>query len=170
MDLLITFPGQVLDGGGGKTDYNRVHFERGWGLGAMGKTRIVALNHAGPPWWVLAAGGGALGGALLALALLLLLRRRSQAHRTDDATESALIVDGSGLAEDGDPAGPLPAADPPDVTGPAPQPIDWGDQSAFWASEGADHPSQPVAVPIAHLPGPLAEPVDHSMWAPPEQD
>jgi len=145
MDLLITFPGQVVDGGGGKTDYNRVHFERGWGLGAMGKTRIVALNHAGPPWWVLAAGGGALVGALLTLALVLLPRRRPQAHGTDEAPGLAPMVDGSGVAED-------------------------GDQSAFWASEGADHPSQPVAVPIAHLPGPLAEPVDHSMWAPPEQD
>ena len=145
MDLLITFPGQVVDGGGGRTDYNRVHFERGWGLGAMGKTRIVALNHAGPPWWVLAAGGGALAGALLTLALLLLLRRRTQADGTDDATELAPIGEGSGLAED-------------------------GDQSAFWASEGDGHPSQRVAVPIAHLPGPLAEPVDHSIWAPPEQD
>lgn len=173
MDLFVTFPGQVVDGGGGRTDYNRVHFERGWGLGAVGKTRIVALNHPGPPWWVLAAGGGVLVGVLLTLALLLLLRRRrrAQAQLTGQVAELTPIVEAAAArAEDGDQDGLVNLTDPPDATWPAPQASDLMDQSAFWAPEEGDHPSQPVAVPIAHPPGPLAEPVDHSIWAPPEQD
>lgn len=136
MDVIVTFPGMVLDGGGGRTDSHRVHFERGFGLGGVGKVRIVALNHPGPLWWELAAGGGVLLGALSTVTVLLLLRRRrqSQTQGTGEVTELASIGDGLARAEEG------------------------------------DHPSPPVAVPITHPPGPLAGPVDHSIWAPPEGD
>lgn len=172
----ITFPGAVLDGGGFTADGRGVH------LGSLSlatspdRSRVVALSHRGPQWWVIALAGGLLGGVVLTLAFLFGLRWRRRVHAAWQAEADAA----AGLPYP-DAAAPEAARETtPEATPVAAQPQGSWERPASDPESDAQYeslfapPPAGTAAPPAQAASPpeptppAAATVDHRMWAPPD--
>lgn len=139
--LTVDFPGQVVEHNANEqTAPNQVRLTDLNSLSGSG-LRVVALDHAGPPWWVIGTAGGVIAGSLLTLAVVL-TRRRS---RTASATVPSL------QPADSEPVEPDPTA-PAIPASPVPLP---------------DPPAEPSRAPEPSEFKPPGPPADNSIWAPP---
>ncbi|MCC6495500.1 MAG: hypothetical protein IT193_04495 [Propionibacteriaceae bacterium] len=179
LDVTVTFPGQVIEAGGGRAAGNRVTLEPGTGITSAGGTRVVALAHPGPEWWVLGVLAGLVSGAALTLAGFWFWRRR-QAQRPSATVPAPPEAQPEGArpadrAPAGAPAVPdQPVQSVPDRFVP--------EQRSPTSSGDPDYAAR-FAPPPGHRTGPrepaptsVAAPVqlppadaEHLVWAPPEE-
>lgn len=138
-EITLRFPGDVLSATQGRASGREV-VARLFDIN-LG-LRVVALNRPGPPNWVLGLAGGIVIGALAAIGVVLVLRRRHA---------PIVLAPPDGLAGDDQPLSASEVEPIPDQ---------------FYAGPSAEQPRPRPAAPPP--PRPPVEPVDHRIWAPPE--
>jgi len=175
----ISFPGKVLQGGGLVVSGNNVRLATPERMSGFSRARVVALSHPGPEWWIMSLLGGVVAGITITLTGVLLLRRWRRA-RTDfhgDVAEASVHPDAL-----------VPDAVVPTAIAPQPHPatpagrarsVRDPDYGALFAPPVNEVP----AVPAPALDGPVTGPgnlpsppnppatavADHSIWAPREE-
>jgi hypothetical protein len=161
----ITFPGKVLDGGGSTVSGNSIQLNELSGAASPGRSRVVALSHAGPEWWVMALIAGFGGGVVLTVLVLLLVRRHRHLRETLQVDADQLPADAT-TPETGV-APPTNPAAMPDAS--FSEPMRDADYDALFAPPKpgtvAAVPRQPAEPPP---PPEATTPADHEIWAKPE--
>ena len=144
IDITVVMPGTVVEHNGGRVSGAEVRITELEQLQVPGGLRLVALNHAGPPWWQWWAGGGFVVGLLLGLAAIgvarLNRRRRSEAgnessepNPTDDQPDplEGAPINGRTPGDSND----EPGWAPPDPVAPATPDHRGRSDPARWAPE-----------------------------------
>lgn len=124
LDVTVSFPGLVVEAGGGRATGNQVTIGPGMGITSASGTRLVALAHPGPEWWVVGVLAGLICGAALTLAGFWYRRRRRAARPAAADPAQAGGVPTSGILPAGTGTEPEQSAPASAVPGPAGEPRD----------------------------------------------
>ncbi len=166
LDLKVSFPGQVVEQGGGRAFGNQVTLTAGTGLTTSGRTRVVALAHPGPEWWVVGLAAGLVSGIALTMAWLWLRRRRGRQPAAGQAAVPSLP---DGGAQPVGTSSPIPERPAAEVTNPNPA-RDPAYDASFAPPPG--HQAAPLEPDPTSLPATVTLPqpaTEHLVWAPPEE-